>query len=90
VIAGASAPESLVEEVLDCLAPVLGIEEVRAVPEDEYFPLPRELREVLRAVAGALAAVAFAPAEAGGAPRSEGAPLDSRDIPAAAVLAALG
>ena len=31
------------------------------MPEDEYFPLPRELREVLRSVAGALGAVAFAP-----------------------------
>ena len=52
VIAGASAPESLVEEVLERLAPARGTEEVRAVPEDDYFPLPRELREVLRTVAG--------------------------------------
>ena len=89
VIAGASAPESLVEEVLARLAPAHGIEEVRAVPEDEYFPLPRELREVLRSVAGALAAVAFAPPPAEG-PGSANTPLDGRDIPAAAVLAALG
>ena len=67
VIAGASAPESLVDEVLERLAPVNGTEEVHAVPEDEYFPLPRELREVLRSVAGALAVVAFAPPGAGGA-----------------------
>ena len=66
VIAGASAPESLVEEVLVRLAPAKGTEEVRAVPEDEYFPLPRELREVLRSVAGLLATAAFAPGEAAG------------------------
>jgi 4-hydroxy-3-methylbut-2-en-1-yl diphosphate reductase len=89
VIAGASAPESLVEEVLACLAPAQGTEEVRAVPEDEYFPLPRELRELLRAVAGALSAVAFAPHRPG-EPGSDRAPLDGRDVPAAMVLAALG
>ena len=90
VIAGASAPEKLVEEVLARLAPRQGAEEVRAVPEDEYFPLPRELREVLRSLGGAVAALAFAPATTadGGAP--ERPPLDGRDIPAANVLAALG
>ncbi|HTV12598.1 MAG TPA: 4-hydroxy-3-methylbut-2-enyl diphosphate reductase [Acidimicrobiales bacterium] len=86
VIAGASAPESLVEQVIERLAPAGGVEEVLAVPEDEYFPLPRELRELLRAVAGALATVAFA------SPRNEAdpAPMDGRDIPASEVLAALG
>jgi 4-hydroxy-3-methylbut-2-enyl diphosphate reductase len=89
VIAGASAPESLVEEVLVRLAPARGTEEVRAVPEDEYFPLPRELREVLRTVAGALAAAAFAsPAPSNGAPSGH-RPIDGRDITAARVLAAL-
>ena len=88
VIAGASAPESLVEEVLERLAPAHGTEEERAVPEDEYFPLPRELREVLRSVAGVLGAAAFAPAPDGsGADR---VPVDGRDITAAHVLAALG
>ena len=90
VIAGASAPESLVEEVLGCLAPAHGTEEVVAVPEDEYFPLPRELREVLRAVAGALDAVAFAPPPAPGSAAAEMANVDGRHLPAAAVLAALG
>jgi 4-hydroxy-3-methylbut-2-en-1-yl diphosphate reductase len=89
VIAGASAPESLVEEVLVRLAPARGTEEVRAVPEDEYFPLPRELREVLRTVAGALAVAAFAsPAPSNGATSGHG-PIDGRDITAARVLAAL-
>ncbi|HMK97620.1 MAG TPA: 4-hydroxy-3-methylbut-2-enyl diphosphate reductase, partial [Acidimicrobiales bacterium] len=88
VIAGASAPESLVEEVISRLAPARGAEEVKALSEDEYFPLPRELREVLRNLAGALATVAFAPP----GPIDEGGatPLDGRDIPAARVLAALG
>jgi 4-hydroxy-3-methylbut-2-enyl diphosphate reductase len=85
VIAGASAPEELVEEVLERLAPAEGTEEVRAVPEDEYFPLPRELREVLRNIASAVAFACFAP-EA----NQEAGPLDARDLPAAKVLAALG
>jgi 4-hydroxy-3-methylbut-2-enyl diphosphate reductase len=90
VIAGASAPESLVEEVLERLAPALGTEEVRAVPEDEYFPLPRELREVLRSVASVLATVAFAPPQSDDGATSAPPPVDGRDIPAARVLANLG
>lgn len=90
VIAGASAPESLVEEVLERLAPANGTEEVQAVPEDEYFPLPRELREVLRAVAGLLATAAFAPGGAEGGASTDRALLEGRDLPAAEVLAALG
>jgi 4-hydroxy-3-methylbut-2-enyl diphosphate reductase len=90
VIAGASAPEALVEEVIERLAPALGTEEVHAVPEDEYFPLPRELREVLRSVASALGAVAFAPLGAAERAGRDSAPLDGRDVPAAKVLATLG
>ena len=36
--AGASAPEELINEVLDRLAPLQGIEEVSITDEDEYFP----------------------------------------------------
>jgi 4-hydroxy-3-methylbut-2-enyl diphosphate reductase len=90
VIAGASAPESLVEEVLRRLAPSEGTEEVRAVPEDEYFPLPRELREVLRGVAALIGAVAFAPPPAPGAADGPQVSVDGRDLSAADVLAALG
>jgi hypothetical protein len=57
---------------------------VAAVDEDEYFPLPRELRELLRSAATVLGAAAFAPGRAALA-RS----LDGRDIEAAEVLAAL-
>ncbi len=47
VTAGASAPEELVEAVLARLAPVHGVEEVRVTDEDEYFPPPRQLRELI-------------------------------------------
>lgn len=44
VTAGASAPEDLVGAVVDRLAPRRGVDVLRAVDEDEYFPLPRRLR----------------------------------------------
>ena len=47
VTAGASAPEELVNAVIARLAPREGVEEVRITSEDEYFPLPRELRDLL-------------------------------------------
>jgi len=50
VTAGASAPEQVVQAVIDHLAPVAGVEEVRITDEDEYFPPPRELRDLLTAV----------------------------------------
>lgn len=48
--AGASAPEDVVQSVIEYLAPTQGVEEVRITEEDEYFPPPRNLRELLRAV----------------------------------------
>lgn len=50
VTAGASAPEELVESVIERLAPSAGVEEVRTTDEDEYFPPPRNLRDLLSAV----------------------------------------
>ena len=50
VTAGASAPEELVDAVLVKLAPTHGIEEVRITDEDEYFPPPRNLRDMLTAI----------------------------------------
>jgi 4-hydroxy-3-methylbut-2-enyl diphosphate reductase len=46
VTAGASAPEVLVEEILDALSEryLIDVEIVRAVDEDVVFPLPRPLR----------------------------------------------
>ncbi|MEO1064474.1 MAG: 4-hydroxy-3-methylbut-2-enyl diphosphate reductase [Actinomycetota bacterium] len=50
VTAGASAPEEMVTAVIDRLAPRDGVEEVRITSEDEYFPPPRELRDLLNAL----------------------------------------
>ena len=55
VTAGASAPEELVREVVEHLSPTDGVETVRNTDEDEYFPPPRELRDLMRALAGTLA-----------------------------------
>jgi 4-hydroxy-3-methylbut-2-enyl diphosphate reductase len=49
VSAGASAPEDLVQAVIERLAPRDGVELVHVTDEDEYFPLPRELRALVRA-----------------------------------------
>lgn len=46
VTAGASAPEELVDRILKKLAPRDGVEEVRVTSEDEYFPPPRNIREL--------------------------------------------
>jgi 4-hydroxy-3-methylbut-2-en-1-yl diphosphate reductase len=50
VTAGASAPEELVEAVIARLAPTEGVDVVRITDEDEYFPPPRELRDMLTGV----------------------------------------
>jgi len=85
VIAGASAPEEIVRDVLRALDPADGIEEVRAVDEDEYFPLPRELREILRNLAAAAAVAGLAP---GGSPASPGDDVpDDREMTASSALA---
>ena len=53
VTAGASAPDELVIAVLDALAPVQGVEVVRVTEEDEYFPPPRNIRELQSAIESA-------------------------------------
>ncbi|MGE0877525.1 MAG: 4-hydroxy-3-methylbut-2-enyl diphosphate reductase [Acidimicrobiia bacterium] len=50
VTAGASAPEELVDEVIATLAPRAGVEELRITEEDEYFPPPRNLRDLQQAI----------------------------------------
>jgi 4-hydroxy-3-methylbut-2-en-1-yl diphosphate reductase len=50
VTAGASAPEELVEAVIAKLAPINGVDEVSITDEDEYFPPPRNLRDLITAV----------------------------------------
>jgi 4-hydroxy-3-methylbut-2-enyl diphosphate reductase len=55
VTAGASAPDELVEAVLARLAPVEAVEEISVTDEDEYFPPPPELRDLLGGLGAALA-----------------------------------
>jgi 4-hydroxy-3-methylbut-2-enyl diphosphate reductase len=47
VTAGASAPPGAVTDVVAALAPRSGIERFAPIEEDEYFPLPRDLRAML-------------------------------------------
>ena len=86
VTAGASAPEELVDLVLARLAPVHGVEEVHVTDEDEYFPPPPELRDLLRGLTSALSLGL-------GAPASPDADADTgssdRTVSAADVLVAL-
>jgi 4-hydroxy-3-methylbut-2-enyl diphosphate reductase len=82
VTAGASAPDELVAAVIDHLDPRDGVEEVRITDEDEYFPPPRELRDLLLAV-DALATFALG----GSVPDRPG--LLDRQLAASDVLAAL-
>jgi 4-hydroxy-3-methylbut-2-en-1-yl diphosphate reductase len=63
VTAGASAPEELVRAVVERLAPRDGVEIVDVTHEDEYFPPPRELRDLLRVVSTAVGASLLAPAD---------------------------
>jgi 4-hydroxy-3-methylbut-2-en-1-yl diphosphate reductase len=57
VTAGASAPESLVQAVTERLAPREGVQIVEVTREEEYFPPPPELRELLRALASTLSLI---------------------------------
>ncbi len=50
VTAGASAPEDVVQAVISFLNPAQGVQEIRITDEDEYFPPPRNLRELLSAI----------------------------------------
>jgi 4-hydroxy-3-methylbut-2-en-1-yl diphosphate reductase len=87
VTAGASAPEDLVQAVIDKLAPTDGVEPVLVTNEDEYFPPPRELRELMPSL-DALAAFVL-----GGDPvhaRERGGPFThDRNADASLVLAEL-
>ncbi len=87
VIAGASAPESLVQAVVERLAPMEGAEEVMAVHEEQYFPLPRELRNLLRRLAAGAALAGLAPPLDATTERHDG--LDDRSVTASDVLASL-
>lgn len=61
VTAGASAPEALVQAVVERLAPVNGVHAAPVTVEEEYFPPPPELRELLRGLATTVALLTAAP-----------------------------
>lgn len=81
VTAGASAPDELVQQVVQRLAPTDGTEEISVITEDEYFPPPRQLRDLIGAITN------WAAATLGGAP-TDGVSSD-RQVDASAVLAAM-
>jgi 4-hydroxy-3-methylbut-2-enyl diphosphate reductase len=83
VTAGASAPEELVEAVIARLAPERGVQEIRITDEDEYFPPPRNLRDLLAAID------LVATAAVGGSVDAR-PPVNDRQIAASEVLAGLG
>ena len=83
VTAGASAPEELVRQVIARLDPTEGIEEVTVTSEDEYFPPPRELRELLVALDTVAGVTLGAP------PAARSAFADDRQRAASDVLDAL-
>jgi 4-hydroxy-3-methylbut-2-enyl diphosphate reductase len=62
VTAGASAPEALVQAVVDRLNPVHGVERSTVTVEEEYFPPPPELRELLRGLESTLVLMNGVPA----------------------------
>jgi 4-hydroxy-3-methylbut-2-enyl diphosphate reductase len=87
VTAGASAPEDLVDAVIARLDPRDGVEVVHVTDEDEYFPPPRELRDLVPALD---ALVALVSGDDPAAARARRGPFgDDRDADASHTLAAL-
>ena len=84
VTAGASAPEELVRAVIERLAPAEGVEVLTMTTEEEYFPPPRELRELLRGAALAASLSLFGPPA-----DPAGVLVDDRALAASDVLEAL-
>jgi 4-hydroxy-3-methylbut-2-en-1-yl diphosphate reductase len=82
VTAGASAPEELVEAVIARLAPRRGVEEVTVTLEEEYFPPPRRLRDMLSTL-DLFTAVGL------GADPTRRPTVNDREVAASGVLAAL-
>jgi 4-hydroxy-3-methylbut-2-enyl diphosphate reductase len=91
VTAGASAPEALVQAVLERLDPVHGVEHSPVTVEEEYFPPPPELRELLRGLEAALLLINAAPERPPGGADGTGGTVgtvltDDRDTEASDVL----
>lgn len=82
VTAGASAPEELVDAVIAFLAPVNGCELVVVTDEDEYFPPPRNIRELQSSIEEASTVLL-------GGSLLDRPGMDDRSLPASDVLASL-
>jgi len=82
VTAGASAPEELVDAVIARLAPRTGVQEINVTDEDEYFPPPRNIRELQIAIEVAVTTMT-------GGPLGAGPVMDDRALAASDVLEAL-
>ena len=82
VTAGASAPEDLVNEVLSVLNPKHGVEEIRITREEEYFPPPRNIRQLQNGIETAALALL-------GANISSASTVDDRLVSASDVLTSL-
>jgi 4-hydroxy-3-methylbut-2-en-1-yl diphosphate reductase len=82
VTAGASAPDEVVAEVIARLDPRDGVELVSVTDEDEYFPPPRNLRELQSALGVAATSML-------GGSLDRRPPMDDRALSASDVLAAL-
>ena len=80
--AGASAPEELVDAVIEFLSPSDGVELVVVTDEDEYFPPPRNIRELQGAIEDASTALL-------GGSLLDRPSMDDRTLGASAALAAL-
>jgi 4-hydroxy-3-methylbut-2-enyl diphosphate reductase len=80
VTAGASAPEALVEAVIEALSPRDGVTPVTLITEDEYFPPPPELRELLRAVGSTLSFLAGSPDGSGADPVANDRSVSAADV----------
>jgi 4-hydroxy-3-methylbut-2-en-1-yl diphosphate reductase len=78
VTAGASAPNELVAGTIARLAPRQGVELVRVTEEDEYFPPPRNLRELQVAIE--LAATTMLGGSMVDRPRMDDRRLDASDL----------
>jgi 4-hydroxy-3-methylbut-2-enyl diphosphate reductase len=83
VTAGASAPEELVDEVLAFLDPVGGVELVDVTEEDEYFPPPRNIRDLQATIETAATALL-------GGSLLDRPGMDDRNLGASDILSSLG
>lgn len=85
VTAGASAPDELVANVIAALNPRSGVEEITVIDEDEYFPPPRNIRDMQWSIENAITTMV------GGikAPQSSSGAFDDRSLAASAVIEAL-